>query len=166
MKLDTAFKALRYTVLVAVIGAALGELLMLYIGAEKIFEAFSLFILKSDISDLPEHITHADVATALLIQAVDTFLVAVVLMYFSFSLYHLFISSDPDESARLFPGDVAPKNIGELKQTLAQVIVVILFILFLQEIWLSLEKLKWTLLVLPGSIALLALSLRLIQFKG
>lgn len=165
MKLNAAFKYSRYAILIAIVGAALGQLLMLYIGAEKIFNAFSLYILKPDISALPEHVKHSDVATVLLIQALDAFLIAVVLMYFSFSLYRLFISDNAKENASIFPGDIAPKNIGELKQTLAQVIVVVLFILFLQEIWLELESLEWTILVLPISIVLLALSIKFIQFK-
>jgi len=165
MKIFPVFSAAKYTILTAIVSALLGQLLMLYIGVVKVYEAVKFYLLKEDINQYPEHIFHSDVATAFLIQALDAFLVAVVLMYFAFALYHLFLSKDPETTAKLFPGNIAPKNISELKQTLAEVIIVILFILFLQEIWLELNNMTWELLVAPISIALLALSLRLVNFK-
>lgn len=163
--MNTFFNASRYTIFVAIISALIGQLLMMYIGASKVFMAVKLYLLQEDISNYPEHILHSDIATALLLQGLDAFLIAVVLMYFSFSLYHLLLSKDKEVSAKLFPGNRAPSNIGDLKQSLTEVIIVILFILFLQEIWLDLENLQWTLLVMPVSIALLALSLKLVNFK-
>jgi len=165
MKINAVFSATKYTIMVAVISALIGELLMLYIGAVKVYDAAKIYLLKEDISDMPEHIFHSDIATAYLIQSLDAFLIAVVLMYFAFSLFHLFLSKDLEISSKLFPGNNAPKSIGELKQTLAEVIIVILFILFLQEIWVELNNLRWELLVAPVSIALLALSLRLANLR-
>ncbi len=165
MNIIKVFNASKYTIMAAIIAALVGHLLMLYIGIVKVYEGAKFYLVKEDISAYPEHIFHSDVATAFLIQALDAFLVAVVLMYFAFALYHLFLSKDPETTARLFPGNMAPKNISELKQTLAEVIIVILFILFLQEIWLELNNMQWNLLVAPISIALLALSLRLVNFK-
>lgn len=165
MSMNKIFSASRYTVLVAIISALAGQLLMMYIGAVKVFEALKLYLFKEDISDYPEHVTHSDIATALLIQSLDSFLVAVVLMFFAFSLFHLYLSTDTEASTKLFPGKIAPKSIGDLKQTLAEVIIVILFILFLQEIWIELNDLEWPVLVLPASIVLLAISLKLVEFK-
>ena len=165
MKIYEVFSAAKYTILVAIFSAIAGQLLMLYIGAVKVYEAAKLYLLKEDITEFPQHIFHSDIATAMLIQSLDAFLVAVVLMYFAFSLFHLFLSKDPETTARLFPGNIAPKNVSELKQTLAEVIIVILFILFLQEIWMELNDLKWELLVAPISIVLIALSLKLVNFK-
>lgn len=163
--MNSLFSASRYTILVAIFAALIGQLLMMYIGAMKVFDAVKLYLLKEDISSYPEHVGHADISTALLIHSLDAFLVAVVLMYFAFSLHHLFLSRDVDASAKLFPGKIAPKSIGDLKQTLTEVIIVILFILFLQEIWLELEDLSWTVLVLPISVALLAASMKLVGFR-
>jgi len=165
MSIKNIFNASKYTILVAIFSALVGQLLMLYIGISKVYVALKIYLLKEDISDMPEHIYHSDIATAYLIQSLDSFLIAVVLMYFAFSLYHLFLSKDIEVSAKLFPGNIAPKNIGELKQVLAEVIIVILFILFLQEIWIELNNPQWQLLVVPVSIALLALSLKLVNFK-
>lgn len=165
MRINKVFGASKYMIIVAIISALIGQLLMLFIGVEKVYKALKIYLLKVDISDMPEHIVHSDIATAFLIQSLDSFLIAVVLMYFAFSLYHLFLSKNLERSAKLFPGNVAPKNIGELKKVLADVIIVILFILFLQEIWLELNNPRWELLVVPGSIFLLALSLKLVNFK-
>lgn len=163
--MNSLFRASRYTVLLAIFAALIGQLLMMYIGVMKVVEAVKLYVLREDISTYPEHIRHADISTALLLQSLDAFVVAVVLMYFSFSMYHLFMSTDTEASAKLFPGQQGPKNVGDIKQALTEVILVILFILFLQEIWLELENLRWTLLVLPGSIALLAVAMKLVDFK-
>lgn len=165
MKINQVFSASKYTILVSIIASLLGQLLVMYIGAVKVYEAIKLYLLKEDISDYPEHVAHADIATALLIQSLDAFLVAVVLMYFAFSLFHLYLSENTEASAKLFPGNMAPKSIGDLKQTLAEVIIVILFILFLQEIWIEVNELEWQILVVPASIALLAASLRLVNFR-
>ena len=159
------FQFSKYSVFVAIFSALAGHLLMLYIGLIKVIDAVKIYLLKEDISDLPKHIMHSDVATATLIQSLDAFLIAIVLMYFAFSLYHLFISEEPEKSAILFPANIAPKNIGELKETLAEVIIVVLFILFLQEIWIRLDTLEWNILIIPVSIALLSLSLKLVDFK-
>lgn len=165
MKMFKVFSVAKYTILVAVFSALVGQLLLLYMGVVKVYSGVKFYLLKEDISEYPEHISHSDVATAYLIQALDAFLVAVVLMYFAFSLFHLFLSKDPETTAKLFPGNIAPNNISELKQALSEVIIVILFILFLQEIWIELDNIQWNLLVAPISIALLALSLRLVNFK-
>lgn len=165
MSIDKVFGTSKYTIMVAIISALIGQLLMLFIGVEKVYKALKIYLLNEDISDMPEHIFHSDVATAYLIQSLDAFLIAVVLMYFAFSLYHLFLSDNLENSAKLFPGNNAPKNIGELKKVLAEVIIVILFILFLQEIWVELNNPQWELLVVPGSIFLLALSLKFVNFK-
>jgi len=164
MKINNIFIASKYTIMVAVVAALIGQLLMLLIGATKVYEAVKLYLLKEDISGYPEHIFHSDIATALLIQAVDAFLIAVVLMYFAFSLFHLFLGSNPDATVKLFPGNIAPRDIRELKETLAEVVIVVLFILFLQQLWMELNNLRWELLVAPVSIALLALSMKWVNF--
>lgn len=164
MKTKNVLNASKFTMMVAVIGALVGQLLMLAIGVVKVYQAVAAYLFQEDLSAYPEHIQHSDIATALLIQSLDAFIIAVVLMYFALSLYHLFLSRNAETSAKLFPGNIAPSNIGELKQTLAEVIILILFILFLQEIWLELNNLHWELLVAPISIALLALSLKLANF--
>ena len=57
------------------------------------------------------------------------------------------------------------RSIGDLKNVLAEVIVVILFVKFLEVALLNLEKMEWDLLVLPGSILLLAIALKFLDLK-
>lgn len=165
MKINQVLSASKLTIYIAVFASLLGQLLMLYIGVVKVYTAIKIYLLKEDISDMPEHILHSDVATAYLLQGLDAFLIAVVLLYFAFSLFHLFLSKNMEASEKLFPGNIAPNNIGDLKEKLAEVVIVIMFILFLQELWVELNNLQWQLLVVPISIALLALSLKLVNFK-
>ena len=64
------------------------------------------------------------------------------------------------------PRWMVPRNIGQLKETLAHVLIIILFVLFVRMVWFHLDDLSWELLVLPASIALLAVSLKLVDFTG
>jgi hypothetical protein len=58
MKIIEIFTASKYTILVAVFSALLGQLLMLYIGVIKVYSALKVYLLKQDIRNLPEHIGH------------------------------------------------------------------------------------------------------------
>jgi uncharacterized membrane protein YqhA len=53
-----------------------------------------------------------------------------------------------------------------LKNTLAEIIIVILFVKFLEVALLNLDNLTWNLFVLPGSILLLSLSLKFLGLRG
>jgi uncharacterized membrane protein YqhA len=52
-----------------------------------------------------------------------------------------------------------------LKNTLAEVIIIILFVNFLEIALLNLKSLTWELFILPGSILLLALSLKFLDLR-
>jgi len=106
-----------------------------------------------------------------LVSALDRFLMGVVLLYFAFGVYLLFIRPDrtPDELG--IPAWLHVEGIGQLEQTLAEVIIVILFVLFLR---MALESyiaqgpdLSWPaalkLLTLPVSIFLLSAALKLAE---
>lgn len=161
------FNLSRYSVLAAILASVAGQFLMLYVGSMKVYDAFIIYLQKPPLKDLdlPDHLSHSDVAIALIIESLDAFLVALVLFYFAFAIYRLYLVPAPAKKKSRLPVQIAPSSLGDLKETLAQVIVVVLFILFTRIVWLSLDKLQWDDLVLPISIALLALSIRLARFK-
>lgn len=96
------------------------------------------------------HLDTADIATYYLIKSLDTFLIAFVLFIFAHGVFTLFISNkqpvDADKENVL--GWIKTPNIGHLKNVLAEVIVIILFVKFL---------------ILPVSILLLSLGLKFLN---
>ena len=76
----------------AVIAALLGAALLLIIGTASVVEAFALFLgFKS-----PYVIgNEAKEAVVAVIESLDNFLLAFVLIYLSYSIYFLFVHDDP-----------------------------------------------------------------------
>lgn len=105
------------------------------------------------------------------IESLDRFLIAIVLLYFAYGVYTLFIHPEEREEALALPAWLRVRQIGQLKQVVAELIVVILFVLFLRQALQSFSgpdaTLSWneiaTLLVLPVSTVLLGLALKLVE---
>ncbi len=151
---------------VAVIASVVGSALMMYTGLVETVEAVFVQV-RMETGDLPM----ADESTIKLISALDRFLVAIVLLYFAFGIYSLFVRAERHSQDLGIPKWLRVAGIGELKQTLAEVIVVVLFVLFLRV---ALEAfivtgpaLSWEavlkLLTLPVAIFLLSASLKLAE---
>jgi uncharacterized membrane protein YqhA len=134
-------------------------------GAVKTYHAFTAVILRRIPKESWAHLSRADVATAYLIKSLDAFLIAFVLFIFAYGIYSLFIANQPDASEPEALKWIRMRSISHLKIVLAEVIVIILFVKFLEVALLSLEKMEWDLLVLPGSILLLALGLKFLGLK-
>jgi uncharacterized membrane protein YqhA len=160
---------LRYVSIVAVIFSFLGSLLMFLIGAAKSIKAFRIYFLKESLTTDPAPPGRLDFAEQTMlatVESVDGFLLGLVLLIFSFGIYGLFI------------GEVkVPKNIKNapwaqitsierLKQVLVEVIIVLLAVIFLWEVLFQAEQVTWDILVLPIGIALLALALRLVEWRS
>lgn len=105
------------------------------------------------------------------IEGLDRFLIAIVLLYFAYGVYSLFLHPERSERELALPDWLKVKSIGQLKQVVAEVIIVVLFVLFLRvalQAFLSPSAVfEWnqiaTLLVLPVSVCLLAFALRMVQ---
>ena len=63
------------------------------------------------------------------------------------------------------PSWLIPQSFGELKETLSHALFVMLLLLTIKVIWLSVGNLTWVLLVLPASVALLAIGIRVVGFS-
>jgi len=157
---------IRYITLIAVVSAFLGSFFMFYIGAKKTFVTISDYFngIRPDFA--PDQMLAEEIVVGSLIMGLDIFLVAIVLMYFGYAIYALFIITDKEVEKSDYPGWLRPSGIGDLKETLAQVLIVILFVLAVDVIWLGIDQLTWNMLVIPASIALLAVALKLVEFKG
>ena len=138
---------------------------MFCLGAKKTFVALWDYFNGIRPEYIPDHMVAEDLVVGRLIIVLDTFLLAIILMYFGYAIYALFIIKDKEVEKSDFPGWLLPTGVGDLKETLAQVIIVLMFILALRVIWLGLDKLVWEMLVVPASIVLLAAALRIVGFK-
>lgn len=157
------FLRLRYISLIAVISLFAGAFLMFIAGLEKTLYAFGLFFV--GFSDrLPGHLSEGSLASVALIQAVDSFLFALVLLIFSYGIYILFVHTFPANELQQLPHWMQIESIAELKTTLIQVIIVILAVNVLEHVILiGPEALTWETLIIPAAILCLAAALRLMH---
>ena len=157
------FLRFRSICLIAVISLFAGAVLMFLAGLLRTLAAF-VFFFAGFSSPLPEHLTESSLAQVALIQGVDTFLFALVLLIFSYGIYILFVQTFSAEELHQLPRWMQIESIGELKTTLIQVIIVILAVNLLEHVILvGPEALKWETLIIPGAILCLAGALRLMH---
>ncbi len=163
------FRTTLLSTLAAIFASWFGALLMFALGLADTYRAFetAAFPAGGDVGALPR----GEATVVYLIGALDRFLIGVVLLYFGYGLYGLFIRPNRAPSELGLPDWLHVDRIGELKQTVAEVIIVILFVLFLrvalqtfhaEGVETSLESIG-RFLVLPVSIVLLAGALRLAE---
>jgi len=137
---------------------------MFVIGATKTWNAFQYYTGAKAVEPHFEHLLVSDIATALLIKALDSFLIGLVLLIFAYGVFALFVQTVEGEKVKVPGWDYVP-TVGHLKKTMAEAIVVILFVTTLEEIWIRLDQLTWEVLVLPGSILLLSLGLKFLGLR-
>jgi len=156
----------RLVTLAAVISSFIGSLLMFWLGLVNTWRAFV-----TQIHDVEGSLPVDDLTVIHLIGALDRFLIAIVLMFFGYGIYVLFVRPEATPAQLGLPEWLHVDSIGQLKQTLAEVIIIVLFVLFLRV---ALEtfaagapKFDWQemlgFLVLPLAIVLLAAGLKLAQ---
>ena len=149
---------LRYVSMIAAVSTFMGSVLMFIVGAFKTVKAFTIYFIETDVGSKFEHISKPDVAMISLIESVDSFLFALVLLIFSFGIVQIFIMQydTPSPSSQAWWNI---SNISDLKNMLAEVIIVILFVFFLKIALVDLDKEAYKILILPASIFFLSISL-------
>lgn len=155
----------RFLSWVAIISSLVGSFLMLIIGAIKTYKAFIAVFFGVIPKESLSHLKSADIATTYLIKSLDAFLIAFVLFIFAYGVYSLFISYKKEPSENDVLKWIKTPSISHLKNVLAEVIIIILFVKFLETALVSLEKLEWEILTLPISIFLLALGLKYLDLR-
>jgi uncharacterized membrane protein YqhA len=146
--------SLRYVMLVASLGAALGALVILWEGCAKLFQAGRAIWAGGE---------GAGQVVNLVMGATDAFLFAMVLVIFAYAIaFGFVIDLAPDERERL-PSWMRIASVGELKHTLVGVILVYLVVDFATNVAGGNHSLAWEQLVLPISVFLIAGALRLLS---
>ena len=106
----------------------------------------------------PEHF-HAEIISGI-IGAVDLYLIAVVMLIFSFGIYELFISKiDDAEESETGSKILAIHSLDELKDKLGKVVVMVLIVSFFKKVINMNFNTPLEMLYLAGSILALALAL-------
>ena len=162
MDLERLFLS-RYLCILPVASSLLGSLVMFLIGVVKTVQAFSVF-LTGYAAPHYKNSSVVDEAAVLLLRSVDAFLIGFFLIVFAYSTYVLFLKGLPaDQKTGPFTW-LRMDGLDQLKTALAQLVVIILFVLFLEKMMAS-EKVSLGLedLVLPVAILFLAAAKRLLR---
>ncbi|KMV30912.1 membrane protein [Photobacterium swingsii] len=155
------FNLFRHVSWIAIICSMLASSLLFVMGAAKTYSAFAVFALSKTPPASLAHLDTADIAISYLIKSLDTFLVALVLFIFAHGVYTLFIANKEDENKQIkVLRWIKTPNIGHLKNILAEAIIVILFVKFLELVLINFDSISWDILVLPTSILLLSVGLK------
>ncbi len=161
--IEAVFSHFRKVSIIAVISSAAGSLLMFFIGAVKVLRAVdSYFSLPTEAT--AEYANRSGPAIAYLVQSIDAFLIALVLMIFSSGVYRLLISDAPPVEGTT-RGPFQIRSITELKRILADMIIIILMVKFLESALVNSTGFEWEALVLPGAILLLAAAVRVLKLE-
>jgi uncharacterized membrane protein YqhA len=159
-----AFFRIRYMTVLAVIASLLGAALLLILGATSVLESFALYL-----GFMAPHVAgnESKEAVVAVIESLDNFLLAFVLIYFSYSIYFLFVHDDQSEEERQkidMPAWLQVEDLGHMKKVLLEVILVLISVFFLKLVITSQEHLDWSILILPITIVAIAISLKLVHF--
>jgi uncharacterized membrane protein YqhA len=149
---------LRYVSILAVISSFIASFMVFAVGLKKVLVSIWQYLAGVQILK-PE-----DILTGDIIESLDAMLVGLVLLYFGYGIYALVFLEEGEAQKRGVPSWLIPKSIGQMKETLAHVIIVILFVLFARVAFENLNNLKWEILILPASTALLGLALWFSRF--
>lgn len=130
---ESAMWQTRFLVILAVIFGLLGALVLFIIASIDIYSvakyAFETILAHAH----PENF-HEDIVSGI-IGAVDLYLIAVVMLIFSFGLYELFISPiDHNKIAKDDSKILSITSLDQLKDKIAKVIVMVLVVNFFQRV--------------------------------
>ncbi len=148
----------RFVVLLAVIFGMLGGIAIFFIASYDIWEMM-LITYKFFFEHYHPENFHS-IIVAGIIGAVDLYLIAVVMLLFSFGLYELFISEiDDAEDSEVGNKILAIHSLDELKDKLGKVVVMVLIVSFFKKVIHMNFSTPIEMLYLAGSILALALAL-------
>ena len=120
----------RFLVILAVISSLLGSMVLFIIGSldmiDVLLKTWGYYILGDHSYDL-----HAKVVGEL-IGAIDLYLIAVVLLIFSFGIYELFVSQIDEAKESESSQILEIHSLDELKDKIAKVIIMVLIVKYFQ----------------------------------
>lgn len=149
----------RWIIIFAVVFGLVSALLMIILGSYNVINAV-IYAVKifTHYAQFEEY--EKEIVTKI-ISAIDSYLIATVLLIFSIGLYELFISKIENEKAG--PKTLVIHDLDQLKENLAKVIIIVLIVTFFKfALEMDYEKML-DLFYLSGSILLIALAIFFIR---
>jgi uncharacterized membrane protein YqhA len=138
-------------------GAMVGSLLMFLQGAFHLYDAWHKLMSGTEAEKQ---------VTVPVLEAVDAFLFGIVLVIFAYGIAIGFVFTLPEGYGRRLPNWMKVEGVGQLKATLAEVVIVVLIVIFARVVVEANGVFQWSMLVLPSSILLIAIALRMIELGG
>ena len=148
----------RLFILLAVIFGLIGAIILFIVASMDIFEVtkYTINVYANGLHPKDFH----QVIVSKIIGAVDLYLIAVVMLIFSFGLYELFISKiDAAEDSKNGSQILAISSLDQLKDKIAKVIVMVLVVGFFQKVLHTQYNGALEMLYFSISIAVLAIGL-------
>ena len=153
----------RFVIIAAVIGSLLAGFAIFYMATVDVLNLFQHAMHYAD-SGLTEEARKAlhDSTVSHIVEVVDGYLLAIVMLIFSLGLYELFISDiDQAHGSKSSSKILVINNLDDLKSRLAKVILMILIVTLFEEALNMKLSAPLDLVYLGASIALIALALYL-----
>lgn len=157
-RLLTFFLSLRTIMLIGSAGAIVGSLLMFLQGGFYLHEAWHTLMAGGGAAERQ--------VTVPVLEAVDAFLFGIVLVIFAYGIAIGFVFTLPEGYGERLPVWMKVGGVGQLKATLAEVVIVVLIVIFARVVVEANGHLQWSMLVLPASILFIAAALRMIELGG
>ena len=154
----TFFLSLRAIMLIGSAGALVGSLLMFLQGSLYLYEAWHTLLAPGDIGGKQ--------LTVPVLEAVDSFLFGIVLVIFAYGIAIGFVFTLPEGYGQRLPVWMKVGGVGQLKATLAEVVIVVLIVIFARIVVEANGHLQWSMLVLPASILMISAALRMLELGG
>jgi uncharacterized membrane protein YqhA len=154
----TFFLSLRAIMLIGSAGALVGSLLMFLQGGFFLHEAWHTILAEGDAVQKQ--------VTVPVLEAVDSFLFGIVLVIFAYGIAIGFVFTLPEGYGGRLPPWMKVGGVGQLKATLAEVVIVVLIVIFARVVVEAQGKFEWSMLVLPASILMISVALRMIELGG
>jgi uncharacterized membrane protein YqhA len=151
---EPPFFKLRFILIVPIMISMVGAVMMFAVGTHQIYKAATAILFKADFSNPG--------VTLPIIKALDAFLIGIILVIFSFGIYDFFVSIlEPAEHAGLRPDWFKFETTGELKTKMVELVLVILAILFFEQMIANAGSFDDPLLflIIPIGAAILAVSI-------
>jgi uncharacterized membrane protein YqhA len=151
----TFFLSLRAIMLIGSAGALVGSLLMFLQGGFFLHEAWHTILAEGDAVQKQ--------VTVPVLEAVDSFLFGIVLVIFAYGIAIGFVFTLPEGYGQRLPVWMKVGGVGQLNATLAEVVIVVLIVIFARVVVEAQGKFEWSMLVLPASILMISVALRMIE---
>ena len=149
---------LRAIMLIGSAGAMIGALLMFLQGGFYLHEAWHTLMTPGEAAERS--------VTVPVLEAVDAFLFGIVLVIFAYGIAIGFVFTLPETVGKSLPNWMKIEGVSQLKGILSEVVIVVLIVIFARVVVEANGHLQWSMLVLPASILMIAVALRMIELAG